>query len=228
MLEVENVIVFDTETTGLSASDKVVELAYLIGDTSGKVLAERRFVIDCGIPILNTSFHGITTEMATREGVLLQTAYDSMMEDVRKHGVNLRVAHNVSFDDRVLSKEVSNYDFGAIETFCTMEVGQYALNVLKWPKLVELHRFFFYNEDYIPHRALNDVRATYKCFVRLALRLNEACITALKVKQILSFRSMAKRGNCDAFVRKYNNIIFPAKTPEADVVDNGESDDDDF
>ena len=90
------------------------------------------------------------------------------------------VAHNIAFDTPVLVSEMNRYKITAQNKtstkICTMKStvdfcklpsprGGY-----KWPKLIELHNVLFGVGFDGAHDALEDVRATVRCFIELKNR----------------------------------------------------------
>lgn len=83
------------------------------------------------------------------------------------------VAHNIGFDYNVLGAEMLRYKMSVgkkLNQICTMEAstnycqlpGKYGK--FKWPKLDELHRKLFGADFEGAHDALDDVKATSRCF----------------------------------------------------------------
>lgn len=88
------------------------------------------------------------------------------------------IAHNLDFDHKVLGAEMLRYNARAsvkTQKICTMKSttdlccipGPYGF---KWPKLEELHRFLFQEDFSGAHDAMNDVKATMRCFIELVNR----------------------------------------------------------
>lgn len=181
----------DTETTGLpkrrnapytevSNWPRLVQLAWVIVDTDGRELsAVERIVKPDGftIPIEAANIHGITTEMAMKNGVHLVEALVEFAEALERS--NTVVAHNVDYDRPVLEAEFiragMNCFLGTKKLICTKDSsteycklpGRYGY---KWPSLDELHRKLFNAPMGAAHNALVDVRACMKCFFELEER----------------------------------------------------------
>ena len=182
---------FDTETTGLprdwrapvSDTDnwpRLVQLAWLLYDENGQEAGGNNLIVKPEgfiIPDEASAVHGITTERAKSEGILLREALDKFGEalDMAK----ILVAHNISFDEKIMGaqfvrKNIKNNLFD-LPRICTMEKSTDYCQIenergYKWPKLVELHQKLF-NEDFAnAHDALADVRACARCFFELIER----------------------------------------------------------
>lgn len=176
---------FDTETTGLTKDYKapvsnvdnwprLVQLAFLLYSTSGELIKEGNYIIkpkDFEIPEESTKVHGITIEKATKEGeeivVVLNEFYNMI------YSATHIVAHNMSFDEKIIGAEFIRNGFNNIldnkTKICTMLKsvdyckipGKYGF---KWPKLQELHLKLFDIDFKEAHNALVDIKATARCF----------------------------------------------------------------
>jgi DNA polymerase III subunit epsilon len=179
---------FDTETTGLPQNWKapvsdtnnwprIVQIAWILSSQENGQLESKDFIIKpegFSIPIESSDVHGITTEQAYEEGKDLLDVLDEFDRDLDKS--NRLVAHNISFDEKVLGAEfirkgVEN-DFFAKRRLCTMQKstdycklpGRYGY---KWPTLSELHNVLFGKDFEDAHNAMGDVIATENCFWKL-------------------------------------------------------------
>lgn len=187
---------FDTETTGLPKNwnspvedvdnwPRMVQLAFIHADINGNTLSEHNYIITPDgyeIPKEISEIHGITTEIANKNGIEIGLALSVFKE--LANWSNYLVAHNISFDKKIIGAEfIRNGDDYSrkIQTgiapdimhICTMKstidfVGIKNINgVNKFPKLKELHLKLF-NEDFDnAHNALADVKATARCFFEL-------------------------------------------------------------
>ena len=177
---------FDTETTGvpkrwdaplndLQNWPRVVQLAAVCYNEEGQVEQSLCSVIipeNFEIPEGASRVHGITTAKAISEGIPLRKALLRFSEMAK--AAEIIVAHNIDFDEKVLSAEYIRYDmeipFKNKSRVCTMKSltdfvgipGAYGKN--KWPTLDELHRQLFSKSFSGAHDALVDVRITAKCF----------------------------------------------------------------
>ena len=184
---------FDTETTGLPRNWKapitdfnnwprLVQLAYLYFDNSGKRISGDSFIIKPEgfvIPSESSRVHGITTERAIREGHSLISVLQHFHSLVLQ--TDYLVAHNMSFDEKIIGCEfLRNGMQNPVQhksKICTMERttnfcaidGPYGY---KWPKLSELHYKLFRTGFDEAHNAAVDIEITAKCFWELK-RLNK-------------------------------------------------------
>ena len=91
---------------------------------------------------------------------------------------DLVVAHNVSFDSRMIKQEMKRHDLKMAEckTYCTMKMGKNITNIkrynsrgeyIKYPKLIELYQHLF-NESFVgQHDAVEDAIACAKCYFKM-------------------------------------------------------------
>lgn len=110
---------YDTETTGLplfrDPSDDprqphLVDICILAFDTNGALVDSFEAMIRPDgwvIPADVTAIHGITNEMAMDLGIPESEALDGFMAIHDR--ASLRVAHNISFDDRIMRIALSRY-----------------------------------------------------------------------------------------------------------------------
>ena len=186
-----NILIFDTETSGLPTSYKasfsdvrawprIVEIAWVIIDSDLRPVSSSQFVIrPDGFEISSgaSSIHGITTAKAQAEGISLRYALSCFAEDLSD--VDLLVAHNIDFDFPVVNCELirSNVQSSLSQKrrYCTMKSTTDLCNIPgnygpKWPKLEELYRFLFSRTFSEAHRAMHDVKATTECYLELTRR----------------------------------------------------------
>jgi len=178
---------FDTETSGFINKSLpidhpnqawIMELAFIFSDKdriytefSTLITAENRKCHPAAQAV-----HGISVEDCNERGIPESDIFDLIMYFF--HFADRYVAHNISFDLPFIEHYMQRNGYhgdvlNKIPCFCTMKsttdlcklpgkFGKY-----KWPKLIELHRFLF-NEDFSgAHGALEDVRATRRCYYEL-------------------------------------------------------------
>ena len=181
-------IFFDTETSGLPrswsapASDvanwpRLVQIGWLTCDADGQLQRSHQSLIKPqGFQITPEAVevHGITTDVALRDGVDLGPVLAEFVADVRASRVV--VAHNLDFDQRVVQAEFQRAQladpFVRKRRVCTMKEtadfcrlpGKYGY---KWPSLTELHRKLFGRPFGGAHGALTDADACLRCYFRL-------------------------------------------------------------
>ena len=182
------VLFFDTETTGIPrnykapASDsenwpRMVQIAWLLIDAENREIESAEHIVKPDgftIPADAARIHGITTEMAEKQGVDLKLVLAAAAASMSK--ASTLFAHNIAFDEKILGAEFLRSGFAnlveAKPRRCTMQEstdycrlpGRYGF---KWPTLQELHLKLFNEPLEGAHRALVDVRACARCYFEL-------------------------------------------------------------
>ena len=163
------ILFFDTETTGLYNA-RIVELAALLTDENGNRLSSFSALIDHHEPIPEeaTAIHGITTEMCSNGGIPLTVALDMFL--ALHDRCNLLVAHNLSFDLRMVT---AARVFTPVKTYCTMMNSVRVCGLKnkngasKWPRLSEAYQIICGKELIGSHRAMADTLACSSIFFKL-------------------------------------------------------------
>lgn len=182
---------FDTETTGLPKNWKapvtdlgnwprLVQLGWQSYDDEGNQLDSGDHIIKpegFTIPTDSARVHGISTERAMAEGQALSAVLQQFHDLIDQ--ASYLVAHNMSFDEKIIGSEFLRNDFPNIldstphictmkstVDFCQIE-GPYGY---KWPKLSELHVQLFGVDFEEAHNASVDITATARCFWELRKR----------------------------------------------------------
>ena len=184
-------LIFDTETTGLPRSFKapisdvdnwprVVQLAWQLHDDDGSLVEHKDFLIKpdgFDIPYGSEQIHGISTELASKEGIELSEGLALFEEALSK--ASFLVGHNVNFDVNVLGCEFFReerptawVDKKILDT-CTEKTANLCKLLggrggrFKLPTLSELHEHLFDAQFTEAHNATADVEATTRCFLEL-------------------------------------------------------------
>jgi DNA polymerase-3 subunit epsilon len=108
---------FDVETTGLNKNDRIVEIGF-VAFSNGKVLEEWSTLLNPLRDIGKSNIHGITPTMVSAAPL-----FEEVINDIfRMINGRVLVAHNLSFDARMLIQEFNRANTqGAIgKGFCTM------------------------------------------------------------------------------------------------------------
>ena len=153
-------LIFDTETTGLPRNWKapvtdtnnwprMVQIAWHLYDHSGNLISKNDFIIKpegFTIPRDVSRLHGITTEMALRNGNDLESTLNIFNELIDK--ANSLVARNMRFDEKIVGAEFIRKSIRSSlfkkSRLCTMNASTSYCCLpwpygYKWPKLSELH-----------------------------------------------------------------------------------------
>jgi DNA polymerase III epsilon subunit-like protein len=183
-----NHLFFDTETNGLPKNYKgyirdldnwprVIQLAWILFDDNGTEIDSRCSLIKPnGWTIPKEKFwldNGYSTEKNDLLGSRMGEELYHFIEGI--NNAKVMIAHNLGFDLPIMAAEMIRCDMRAAnkpKKYCTMKgttnlcklPGQYGY---KWPKLEELHTYLFGVSFDGAHDALEDVKATARCFFEL-------------------------------------------------------------
>ena len=184
-------LIFDTETTGLPKNWKApitdtdnwprcVQIAWQLHDEMGELIEDQNYLIkpdDYEIPYESQKIHGISTELAIKEGASLREVLEKFNSSIKKS--SFVIGHNIDFDINVIGCEfyrtgieniLNNVKF--LDT-CTEETALLCKlpggrgGKFKLPTLIELHEFLFKQSFKEAHNASADVEATARCFLEL-------------------------------------------------------------
>lgn len=187
-------IIFDTETTGLPKRwdapitdtdnwPRCIQIAWQLHDAMGNLIEHQDYLIKpdgFNIPFDSEKIHGISTELATEQGVPLQEVLVKFNEALAK--AKFVVGQNIGFDLNIMGCEFYRYGVDSpmsgmpILDTCT-EVTADLLKLpggrggrYKLPTLTELHSYLFGVPFAEAHNATADVEATTRCFFELVRR----------------------------------------------------------
>ena len=191
-----SILFFDTETTGTPRNYKapisdsynwprLVQLAWIMADKNGNILKKKSLIIRPSgftIPADAAAVHGITTEKAEREGVLLHDVLEEFEMDLSFAGQI--VGHNIDFDQHIVGAELYRLGMNngilmdkpcictmkSSTDFCAIPNPNPYFGGYKWPSLQELYCKLFGHEFSDAHDALADITATKECFFELKRR----------------------------------------------------------
>ncbi len=184
-------LIFDTETTGLPRNKtapitdldnwpRLVQLAWQLHDSHGKLIANQNFIIrpdGFDIPFKAEQVHGISTKRALEEGIDLKEVLSHLADDLNR--TSLLVGHNIDFDINIIGSELIRAEFetdlfmklerldtcNSSTEFCQLPGG--FGGKFKFPKLTELHQKLFGKDFGDAHDASYDVAATARCYFGL-------------------------------------------------------------
>lgn len=123
-------IIADLETTGLSSSDEIIDIAAICVNEFWQVIGEFSTLVRIRgqVPKRITELTGITNNMLTRKGVSLCVALEEFFAFCRDHPVFF---HNASYDSRMLEVacEQTSMMF-TNQVFCSLKISRAV-----WPQL---------------------------------------------------------------------------------------------
>ena len=174
------VIVFDTETTGLSKNDHIVSICWIVYNNGEETYRYSCIIkpLDYTIPQVAINIHGITNEIANAKGV--DILYILHMFNESLGGVDMVIGHNLSFDIRMIKQEMVRHSV-KMNTVkfqsCTMKMGKPITNIqsfnkngkpyVKNPKLIELYQYIFGKGFDGQHNAIEDTIACARCYFNM-------------------------------------------------------------
>ncbi|MCA5003594.1 DNA polymerase III subunit alpha [Sphingobacterium bovistauri] len=187
-------IIFDTETTGLPKRwdapitdtdnwPRCIQIAWQLHDEMGNLIEHQDYLIKpdgFNIPFDSEKIHGISTELATEQGIPLPEVLVKFNEALAK--AKFVVGQNIGFDINIMGCELYRYQVDSpmssmpILDTCT-ELTADLLKLpggrggrYKLPTLTELHSYLFGVPFAEAHNATADVEATTRCFFELVRR----------------------------------------------------------
>ncbi len=188
-----SVLFFDTETSDLPkfklpnnhpSQPWVVQLAAKLISDAGDVLTSVNLMCKSnGLPIAKGAqdTHGISVELADQYGYDAVQVLDMFFSLCQR--ADSIVAHNISFDKRLISimahraemRDLYTESFISKSMECTMRSTTKFCALPfpsgrrgnKWPKLEELYKILFNEELVGAHDAMIDVDATVRCYFEL-------------------------------------------------------------
>ena len=187
-----HILFTDTETTGMpdwkvpSGSEHqphIVQLAAVLANEETKKVVSSFDVIikpdGWEIPADMTEIHGISHELAMEVGVPEKLAVSMLFEMCK--GAEKRVAHNRTFDQRIVRIAAKRYfddeeiDLWAIKDDfdCTMLMSKSIMKMpakrgYKNPKLKEAYKHFTGKTMVGAHNAMNDTRACMEIYWKMS------------------------------------------------------------
>ena len=183
LCEVAHFCAFDTETSGLSANDCAVQVAIGFFRSDGSVMGyyNKMWKLPSGVKMSASAVrvHKITTSVLERDGIDAGPeirAVHRILQTMKKRGKKI-VAHNASFDIRMLKQTAAKQSFfdWSVETadiFCTMQNAKARCGLVsnktgrpKAPSNAELYKILTGGPPQGPlHDAQFDIKVTGKSF----------------------------------------------------------------
>jgi DNA polymerase III epsilon subunit-like protein len=123
MLNTPYLLVFDTETTGLSVTDEIIQLGYVVFNRQGKALStyEEVWCTTKQSHPAALKVHGLSSALVQASTKSAETELPVFMALVKQ--VNRVVAHNAVFDVRMLKQtaDAHHCEVQLDDVFCTMK-----------------------------------------------------------------------------------------------------------
>jgi DNA polymerase III epsilon subunit-like protein len=155
--------VLDTETTGVSADDEVIELA-IVQAIDGSVVFDQRFRPSCKINQFAFQVHGIRDAELYGESRFADR-YEAIREMITGRPI---IAWNVAADSRFMAQTFRKYGLTEppIEWVCVMKLYQAFKQLKKVPKLCDACDAMKVKAG--THSALSDAKAAARVLYRMA------------------------------------------------------------
>ncbi|MBP5423845.1 MAG: 3'-5' exonuclease [Paludibacteraceae bacterium] len=188
--ELYDLIVFDTETTGMPKSmddpvfessswPHIVQISWVAVKDNAIKKKEDHIIKPDGfsIPSESVAIHRITNAYAAKYGESLEVVLSEFCSDVQASKVV--VGHNLDYDQKVVLAELYRLQkrgnpFSCKVMVCTMKqsVNYCAFPgknrwSFRYPKLEELYKKLFNKQMEGAHNSMHDVEATYECYKEL-------------------------------------------------------------
>ena len=167
LLNRRDVLILDTETTGLDGTAELVELAII--DTTGKVLLDELIKPTVSIPLDASRIHGITDSVLRKAGAKTWLFHHNTFRNTVL-AANMLLVYNLEYDERIIRQTYGKYDLPnplrsirSIRSECVMlKYAEYRgipgrYGDYRWHKLVDAygHECGGTTQE---HRALSDCR----------------------------------------------------------------------
>jgi len=108
-------IILDTETTGVSEKDRVIQLGYMVLGSKDIEVQNEFFSSDVPISYGAMEVHGITPDMIKGKGACVDSASYKRLLELNTND-NYIIIHNAPFDIKMLEKEGFNTQMKVIDT----------------------------------------------------------------------------------------------------------------
>ena len=164
LLNRRDVLILDTETTGLDGTAELVELAII--DTTGKVAFDELIKPAVSVPPDASRIHGITNSGLREAGAITWPSHHEAVSKIVR-AANILLVYNLKFDERIIRQTCGKYNLrsplGSIRRECVMlEYAGYRglpgrYGDYRWHKLADAYSHEC-GRTTQEHRALSDCR----------------------------------------------------------------------
>lgn len=180
-----NLVFFDTETTGNTKTDRLCQLAYKCGDETFESLYQPPIPIS----IESSAVCHITNKMVANKSAFKDSAEYENIKALFENPDTIPVAHNTVFDKQMMENEGIT-----ISPFiCTMRVARHLDPESKIPKYnLQFLRYYYEIEvEGVAHDALGDVLVLEKIFEKLQhiIMEQDGCDADAAIKKMLEISS---------------------------------------
>lgn len=165
----DNILFFDTETTGNTGNDAICQLAY---KHRGEEFSEL-YKPPIPIPPEASAVHHITNKMVANKEVFTESKDYEKIKKLFEETRTIPVAHNAKFDLAMLAKE----GITPSRTICTLRIARHLDRENKIPRynLQFLRYYLGIDVAATAHDALGDVKVLAALFERLKDKVVKEC-----------------------------------------------------
>lgn len=158
-------IFFDTETTGNTEKDFLVQIAYKSSDKNGNESFAGLYKSEIKIPPEASAVHHITNKMVANKPTFKESADQPIIKKLFEDTNSIVVAHNAPFDLLMIKKE----GIEPKKFICTLRLARYLDKEEKIDRynLQYLRYFLDLEVEATAHDAMGDVLVLEKLFERL-------------------------------------------------------------
>ena len=192
------ILVFDTETTGLPEKKAtidnlekwpyIIQISYILYDTeNNNVLDISDSIIKLNENIkineISESIHKISMKISQEKGIDIKEVLLNFKRVINNS--DLIIGHNVKFDKNIVIVELARNNINNFlktkNFYCTMHGSKNICKIpiiinerkiFKYPKLIELYKFYFNDEPENLHNSMYDVLVTLRCFGMLKYNID--------------------------------------------------------
>ena len=210
--------VFDLETTGLDVkTSRIVTATVATLDPGGEVIELREWLVNPGIeiPEAASNVHGVTTEMAQRDGLDPRTAVAQIIELLSQKNKEMPlVAFNAPYDFSILKWEAERYLLSALDPNPVIDPLVIDKQVDRYRKGkrnlgVMSEHYGIRLED--AHNSTADAVAAGKIAQHLARKFSELAISAEELHQQQKLWSDQQSESFAEYLRKQNRPDYRAE-----------------
>ena len=173
----------------------IMQLSYLFYDSSNNEIIQ---LYDSLVRLDNTivisensiAIHNITQEMCTNSGQPIKDVITSFINALMS--ADVIIGHNIQFDINMIRVECirnnikfnfnTNKENKQITHYCTMKKGKNITHIestslngdkyIKYPKLIELYKYYFNEEVNGLHNSLTDILVCFRCYYKIEHNLD--------------------------------------------------------
>jgi DNA polymerase III epsilon subunit-like protein len=187
------ILVFDTETTGLPDKGSpsfydtwkwpyIIQFSYIVYDTDTNLVINISDNIikipdEVNVSVESENIHKISKEISINQGKNIVDVLNNFKLYVDE--CDLIIGHNINFDKNIVIVESIRNNMNRIfvdtkKFYCTMhnsknickieKLDRFGNIYYKYPKLIELYKFYFNSEPDGLHNSMIDVLVTLRCF----------------------------------------------------------------